>query len=272
MKRGEMPMRQDKKYAKEVEEIVDNMCLMDDDLMSRVFDENIPATQVLIQTIIGRGVTVVEAKGQWDIKNSLTEGRGIRLDVFARDSDGEYFDCEVQRRDEGADPRRARFNSSMLDTRMLNKSQSFTKLRDSYVIFITENDFFQENEPIYNVKRKLPSGAEFIDGSHIIYVNGQYDGDDELGHLLSDMKNRTADGFYYKELEDGVRHFKMEEERRKSMSEAVERYADKRVEEDREELILKNLIKGKSPEEIADFFDMSVDEVRKIEQKMLIEA
>ena len=33
-------------YAKEIEEIVDNMTLMDDDLMSRVFDQNIPATEV----------------------------------------------------------------------------------------------------------------------------------------------------------------------------------------------------------------------------------
>ena len=95
----------EKRKINEVDAIIDNMCLMDDDLMSRVFDENIEATQILIRTILQTDVEVVESKGQWDMKNSLVDGRGIRLDVFARDSHGDYFDCEVQRRD--APPRAA---------------------------------------------------------------------------------------------------------------------------------------------------------------------
>ena len=215
------------KRKQEVEAIVDNMCLMDDDLMSRVFNENIEATQILIRIILQDEVDVVESKGQWDIKNALTNGRGIRLDVYARDSKGTYFDCEVQRKDEGADPRRARFNSSMLDTRMLQTSQEFKELKDSYVIFITEGDYFKRNEPLYRISRTLESGEIFNDGSHIIYVNGQYKGNDDLGRLISDMKNRTTEGFYYKELESGVKHFKIDEEGKRTMCEAVERYADK---------------------------------------------
>ena len=223
------------KRIQEVEAIIDDMCLMDDDLMSRVFDENIEATQILIKTILQEEVDVVESKGQWDIKNPLADGRGIRLDVFARDSKGNYFDCEVQRKDDGADPRRARFNSSMLDTRMLKKNQSMKELKDSYVIFITENDYFKKNESVYRIDRTMETGEMYGDGSHIIYVNGQYKGDDDIGRLIADMNNRTTEGFYYKELEDGVRHFKIDKKGRKTMSGAVEKYADKNKAEGRAE-------------------------------------
>ncbi len=37
----------------------------------------------------------------------------------------------------GADAHRARFHSSMLDTKMLKAKQKFKELHDSYVIFIT---------------------------------------------------------------------------------------------------------------------------------------
>ena len=53
-----------KKYPEEVNRIVDNFNLMDDDFMSRVFDENIPATELLIRTILQKDVEIVSTKGQ----------------------------------------------------------------------------------------------------------------------------------------------------------------------------------------------------------------
>lgn len=118
----------------------------------------------------------------------------------------------------------------MLDTRMLISSQKPKELKDSYVIFITENDYFDKSNPIYCINRTLESREMFNDGSHIIYVNGDYQGDDDIGRLISDMKNRTTKGFNYKELEEGVKHFKENKEGRKTMSEAVEKFAEKYAE------------------------------------------
>ena len=39
-------------FSPEVNRIVDNFTLMDDDFMSKVFDENIPATQLLLSIIL----------------------------------------------------------------------------------------------------------------------------------------------------------------------------------------------------------------------------
>ena len=214
-------------YAKEIEEIVDNMTLMDDDLMSRVFDQNIPATEVLLRTILEEEIEVISSKGQWDMKNAIVGGRNIRLDIFAKSRNGTYFDCEVQRSDRGAIPRRARFHASMLDTSMLKAGEDFAELKDSYVIFITENDYFAEGKPLYRVERRIEGKELFEDGSHIIYVNGKYEGEDNLGRLLSDFRRKELSGFNYPELEHGVRQFKEGMEGREVMCEAVERYAEK---------------------------------------------
>lgn len=45
---------------------------------------------------------------------------------------------EVQQSDSGADVHRARFNSTMLDVRMLKAGQKFSELSESYVIFSSE--------------------------------------------------------------------------------------------------------------------------------------
>ncbi len=68
------------------------------------------------------------------------------------------------------------------------------------------------------------NGKDFEDGSHIIYVNGEYDGDDALGKLMKDFKCKNASDMYYPELAQGVKYFK-EERGRDRMCEAVEKYA-----------------------------------------------
>ena len=59
----------------------------------------------------------------------------------------------MQRADSGADVHRARFHSSMLDTKMLKAKQKFKEIHDSYVIFITENDYMKKGLPLYHVER-----------------------------------------------------------------------------------------------------------------------
>ena len=98
------------------------------------------------------------------------------------------------------------------------------------MIFITESDYFGESKPLYRVERKRENNQPFEDGSHIIYVNGKYEGDDAIGHLLSDFRKRDLSGFYYSELEQGVLQFKEEMEGRTIMCEAVEKYAKKYAE------------------------------------------
>lgn len=215
-----------------IEEIVDNLTLFDDDLMSIVFDANIPATELLLRIILERNdIKVISVVGQKELKNPVVGGRNIRLDILAEDRQGEQFNVEVQRKDSGAIERRARFHSSMIDSRMLKKKQDFKDLKDSYMIMITQNDYFDNGLPVYTVNRHIEElNTCFKDGSHIVYVNGSYRGNDPIGRLMHDFSCKKSKDMYHKELADGVKHFK-EEGGRSMVCEAVEEYAEKKAKE-----------------------------------------
>ena len=212
-----------------VSKLVDELTLFDDDLMSRVFDKNIKATELVLRIILDRKIKVISVIGQDEMKNHEVGGRNITLDVHALDENGEEMDIEVQGNSEGAHIRRARYHSSMMDTRMLKENQKFKELKDSYVIFIYRNDKFRKGLPLYHIDRYIRETNEiFEDGSHIIYVNGNYKGDDEIGRLMEDFHQTDSRNIYYKELAQGVKHFKETEEGRETMCESVQRYGDER--------------------------------------------
>lgn len=225
-----------KEYVKQewerVNSLVDTLTLFDDELMGRVFDKNTKATELVLRLILGRNIKVISVNGQKEIRNAKVGGRNIILDVHAIDVAGEEMNIEVQGGSEGAHVRRARYHSSMLDTGMLKESQPLKELKDSYVIFIYKRDKFGKGLPLYHVDRYIKETEEtFGDGSHIIYVNGSYKGDDAIGKLVSDFHQTDSEKMYYSELADGVEHYKETEKGRGNMSEAVEKYAREYAEE-----------------------------------------
>ena len=59
--------------------------------------------------------------------------------------------------------------------------------------------------PLYHIDRYVrEAGKLFEDGSHIIYVNGNYKGDDEIGYLMQD-KELSQEIRHFKEVEEGFR-------------------------------------------------------------------
>ncbi len=227
-----MTREKQKQDLRTVEQIIDDMNLFDDDLMSMVFDGNIEATELLLKIILKQDDIQVESVvGQRELQSPVVGGRDIRLDIWAQDGTGKHYNVEVQQRPEGAHIRRARFHSSMMDSRMLKAGQDFSELQDSYMVFITRTDIFGHGIPIYTIDRHFRETDEFFDdGSHIIYVNGAYKGDDAIGNLLHDFACKESKDMYYPELAKGIKHFK-EEGGREKMCEAVEKYAKEYAEE-----------------------------------------
>lgn len=229
----------------QVNKIVDDLTLFDDDLMSLVFDENIPATQLILRIILNRDIIVKSVEGQDALKNPLVKSRDIRLDVHAIDEDGEEIDIEVQGDSDGAHVRRARFHSAMVDSRMLEATDDFKMLKDSYVIFIYKHDKFRKGLAIYRADRTvLETGKPLNDGSHIIYVNGMYKGNDEIGKLIQDFHAKTSENMNYKELADGVHHFKETEEGRDIVCESVRKYAEQESKKSAEASRIDTLVKS----------------------------
>lgn len=100
----------------------------------------------------------------------------------------------MQNSDEGAIPRRSRYNCEKLDELIIRKGMSYEDYPETYVIFITKNDVLEGGLPIYHIERRVEETGElFDDGQHIIYVNGENtDTSTALGQLMADMQQADA--------------------------------------------------------------------------------
>ncbi|MBR1476999.1 MAG: PD-(D/E)XK nuclease family transposase [Lachnospiraceae bacterium] len=244
--------------------------LIDDDFMNACFDNNIEGTELILRIILNKpDLSVKSVKTQRVMKNLL--GRDIWLDIDATDSDNIEFDIEIQRTDKGADRRRARYHSSILDAHLLSPNQDFKDLPETYVIFITENDVIGDNEPIYIIDRQIiTTGKPFNDGEHIIYVNGaDKNSTTELGKLMHDFFCTNPDDMHYKQLADRVRYFKEDEKGVAAMCKVMEDMRISAAEEATEQTKIQstmNLLRlGKlSFEEIANAMDLSIEKVKEL--------
>ena len=259
-------------------QMIKELRLMDDDFFSEALDGKIEAVEYIINTILERNdIKVKSTKAQVEYKSATK--RSIILDIQAEDANGKVIDIEIQRSDRGSGVKRARFHSSMIDRTLLSKGEDFEDLVDTYVIFITENDKFGKGIPLYHIERRIEEMdyAVFGDGTHIIYVNGEYRNiEHPIGSLMHDFNCKEAKDIvnpllaeevrYLKETEGGRSQMcKLLEEMRKEV--AVEAEAKGKAETTKK-LALKMLARGRdSIEEIAEMTGLSLEEVRELAKK-----
>ena len=201
--------------------------LMDDTFMSKCLENAPECIELMLRIILGKkDLKVVKSQTEYPIKS--LHGRGVRFDVFARDSKGREYDIEIQRSNEGAEPKRARYNSALMDANALKSGEDVGKLRDTYVIFITENDVMGDGRDAYSYLRtEEHSGKRLHDGTHIIYVNGATRSTSDIGRLVHDLQCRDVSEMYFDVLKRQVGQFKNSEEGRHEMCEAMERIKER---------------------------------------------
>ena len=213
--------------------LIQKLRLIDDTFFNVCFDNYTEGMQLLLRIFFDRDDLVVRRVVTQQSADNLY-WRGVRFDVLAEDSEGKLYDCEVQRANEGAAARRARYNSSMMDSRALAKGAEFAALPETWVIFITENDIYQAGCPLYHVERIIQETQRpFDDGAHILYVNGANRDDTPLGRLMQDFFCERPEQMNYAELAKRADYFKAEAEGVNAMCELMEKFGEKKMEEGR---------------------------------------
>ena len=241
--------------------------LLDDDFMSKVFEDK-ECTKFLLQIILNRtDLKVITVHGQHDIKN--LQGRSVRLDILAVDVEGRVYNIEIQRSDKGAEVKRARYNSSLIDANVTEPGEKYENLCESYVIFITENDIMKAGLPIYHIDRTVKETGElFCDESHIIYVKSQIKDESALGKLMHDFYCTDPKDMNYKILAERVRYFKEDEKGVATMCRVMEDMRNETAREERIAMAQRLLKLGKlSYEEIAETAVLTVEEVKALDEK-----
>lgn len=263
--RKEKPMRNlpvtEQQHQEDLQRLRD-LRPIDDDFMRCLFKNNIPLVEFVLRIIINKpDLIITDCETQKDLKR-LAGARSICLDAYGTDSAGKKYDLEIQRQDKGADPHRARYHSSAMDIENLHSWQEFRELPDTYTIFITEKDFYGQGDPVYLIERiNLTLGKSFDDGEHILYVNGEYRGESDLGKLMHDFNCTQASDMKFELMADRTRYLKENPKGVQEMCKVMEDMRNESLKEVAKRMLEDGML---TIEKIAEYAGLPLDEVKKL--------
>ena len=253
------------KHKERYKQTIKNLTVMSDIFARNVFKDKKACEYVLRIIMEDKDLTVIDNETQVDFRNM--HGRGVVLDCVAKDGSGRIFNVEIQQDDEGAHPKRARYNLGMMDSNVLDTGKNFDKLPETYVIFVTLKDALGHGLPIAHIDRIIrENGKEFGDEEHFIYVDSSKDDGGELGRLMHDFRVKEAKEMQAGALADRVHELKETEKGVEHMCKEMEALRLEGVEEGRMEekkAVAYSLADRKmSAEEIAEIIKVNIETVK----------
>ena len=261
-------------------EYLKKFCLLDDTFMRKYFEKTECVEEILRIILNNKDLKVIQSNTQHVIAN--LQGKEVQLDIYAIADENVRYDVEVENSKKRAVPKRTRYYSSLIDANILKKGDDFTKLPESYVIFITKSDYFDKGLPIYHIKSYIEETKEvFEDERNVIYINASYkDTTTELGKLIHDMNCTKAGDMLNNVLQDRMKQLKesaegvsdmcalMEELQEKGRLEGIEKGRLEGIEQNKREMAV-NLLKLNMPkEQIAFVTGLSIEELSELEAKI----
>ena len=221
--------------------------------------------------------------------------RSIRMDVFSMDEEETVYNTEMQEKRKTDLAKRSRYYQALTDTGLLEPGiPNYNLLNDSYIIMIMPFDLFGYEKYVYTFEAycKEVSECKLKDGAVRIFLNTHGTNDDEVSkelvdflHYLEDTSGERAeksDSKRIKRIHDRVCKVKLNEEVGVRYMQAWEEKYYEREEGKEEgieigarmkllEMVQKKLLKGKTPDIIADELEEEIetilDIIREIEEQ-----
>ena len=137
------------------------------------------------------------------------DAKSVRLDLYVRDGKGTVYDIEMQVTDTKELPKRTRYYQSMIDLQMIDKGQTYKKLKPSYIIFICTFDMFGKGKHIYTFENfcKEDKDISLGDETSKIFLNAkgiQNDVSRELKDFLDYVAGKESEDSFVKKLKAAV--------------------------------------------------------------------
>ena len=255
-----------------------------DFIFCKVLENNEQLCRELLELILERKVKrIVYLHKQKEIKIT-SDGKGVRLDVYLEDDENRVYNIEMQASRVSYLPQRSRYYQGMIDLNLIQKGDSYKKLKRSYVIFICMDNPFDGIRHKYtfeNICREDHS-IRLEDDAWRIFLTP--DGTlDDISEEMKDFLQYLAGGApkqdltknIHKEVESARKH---EEWRLEYMTlymrdqENIEIGIQRGIQQGRNEgqyfrlieMVCRKLSKGSTPEEIAELFEEPLEEIQSI--------
>jgi len=263
----------------------ENLTLSNRFLFYKIFTHNLDVCKQLLEILLHIEIDHIEPPSGETVFDVDFDSKGIRLDVYTK-ADGRRFDLEMQTVDTGELPKRARYYQGLMDIDTLKAGELYSKLPDSYVIFLCFDDIFNEGLPVYTFENRCNENhkIKMNDGTFKVFFNARkYDKmpSEEEKLFFKFLKNGMADSDFTRKLDSLVksarhnaewRHQFMtwEQEVNLSYERGVEKGKQLGIQEGIKESIKKLLqTKELSEEKIAELLQVPLETVRQIHKDCL---
>lgn len=266
-----------------------------DDFLFDAATVDLETCKIIIELSLGITIrNIVWKEGQKVIHN-LPGNRGIRLDFYVEDDQGQVFDVEMQKRNEGNIPKRTRFYQALIDAPMLKSGErGFDGLKPAYIVVICGFDLFGYGLYRYTFDNRCKEVPDLVMGDECqkIILNTKGKNDHEVEKTLADFLHyveKSSDENVPEDCDErlkhlhkkihqikmseeiGVSYMKMEERDRLIRDEGLRRgRAEGRAEGKAEliSIIRKKASRGMAAADVADWLETERGEVERILELM----
>ena len=251
----------------------------DDFMFGKVLTNSPEVCRRLLELLLGIRIKKVLVPEKQKVVEILSDGKGIRLDVYVDDEEGTVYDIEMQTSLKKDLPKRSRYYQGMIDMNLIERGAKYKELKRSFVIFICLEDPFGRALPVYRFENICiqDRSLELKDEAVKVFINADGDlaeANEDMATFLRYLKGSGCDSELVRMIDGEVERARLHKEWEVEYMTLYLRDQENREEgreEGREEsetrLILNMHNRGYALEEIAKIAEKGIEEVEAIIEK-----
>ena len=150
----------------------DELTFADNFLFCKILESEPEICRQLLELLLHVEIDHLEVPQAEKTMQETIEAKSVRFDVYTK-NDSQIFDIEIQTTDTKNLPKRARYYQSVIDMDNLSKGENYSKLKDSYVIFLCLDDIFHKGLPVYTFENtcREDKNTKLKDGAIKVFFN-----------------------------------------------------------------------------------------------------
>ena len=170
----------------------------DDFMFGKVLVNNPEICRRLLEVLLEIRIKKISFPERQKSIEILSDGKGIRLDVYVDDENGTIYNIEMQTKVKKELPKRSRYYQGMIDMNLIERGAKYKELKLSFVIFICLKDPFGYRLPVYRFENICIQSKDILLKDEAIKVFINADGDltglpENLAAFLKYLKGVVVD-------------------------------------------------------------------------------
>ena len=191
-----------------------------DDYMFCIVMQNKSICKAVLNMVLAQSIGPITDITYQKTFDQVGYAKGIRLDVWVKDSNGNVYDVEMQSTNKQDLAKRLRYYQSVIDVSSLEKGGHYTDLPDSFILFFCSFDYLNSGLPVYTFKTTCSEDKTIIlpDGITKVLINSTAANkavEPELRNFLGYMNGIISDSPLVRKIDGYIKELKESEERRK---------------------------------------------------------